>query len=349
MPVQKKPQDFASASFDRRHVDLLRERYGLSSLSDLLPILLEADSAVLLEVRSETSRKAILDSEGQRFLLKQVPWYADSDDWLTRRHRLCRAAGSTTPVPVLRQTVDGADYVRMDGAAFEVWELVYGRRYSGTTDDLASAGEVLAAIHRADVPANETPMEDYRDLVADHVDLAEGVAGDGQRVVVDQLARAAARAALSVRAEAWEQLGATVVHGDFNPWNLVFSSVEVASVVDWDNADVGPRLRDLVEGALTHGAIRFLEDSTNYVVPFRADVDNSRVAPFIRAYFAAAPPLSDAELACLPAVVELVHVELAALAVVRGELSDRSTDYVRDWPRSQGAPLVQLLMDAGRR
>lgn len=333
MPVKEKPRAMPSAGFDDRQLSVLTEVYGMEGVDALLPIILDGTHASMLDVRSETSRKALLEHDQRTWFVKQIPWYADDPVQLTRRHAAVTVLAERTGlVPRLLSTPDGCTSVRVDGAAFEITEYRRGRRFTGSLAQVRAAGAALARLH--DCALDVEPVEDYRDLVADHVRLAHQVTGSGGPAkLLAVLDSAAAALPAFLPDEAWSRLPRTFTHGDYNPWNLVFGADDdVLAVVDHDNCDTGTRLRDLVEGWLTHTAVGYRGDSTSFAVPFRCTPDDEHSAAFLTGYFGSGTrPLSADELQCLPGVVRAVHVELVALAALRGEIGDESAAEVAAW------------------
>ncbi|TWP50434.1 phosphotransferase [Lentzea tibetensis] len=343
MPVAQKPK--ALTGFDDRHLHALRVAYGLADVDALLPVIMDGEFASLLDVRTETSRKALLEDELGTWFVKQVPWYADDEAELARRHALTRQLASTGLVPRKRKTVDGLGWTRIEGAAFEVTEYRRGHRFDGSARQVRAAGSALATLHDCPI-SHDGPAEDYRSLVAKHVRLAEEVGAPPRLRAVLRECEAALPAQLPD--DVWHALPQTFVHGDYSPWNVVFGPGDVLAVVDFDNSDVGSRLRDVVEGVLTAAGVRYQGDSTNFARPFRCELDEGLAAAFLAGYLGTTlTPFTEAELSCLRGVVRAVHVELVALAVLRGEIDDESADEVAAW-QADPPDLAALVADVRR-
>jgi Ser/Thr protein kinase RdoA (MazF antagonist) len=343
VPVAQKPK--ALSGFGDRHLHALRVAYGLSDVDALLPVIMDGAFASLLDVRTETSRKALLEDELGTWFVKQVPWYADDETELARRHALTRQlAGRTGLVPQTKRTLGGLGWTRIDGAAFEVSEYRRGYRFDGSARQVRAAGSALATLH--DCPIEHSgPAEDYRDLVAKHVRLAEKVSESRRLLAV--LRECEVRLSGHLPDQIWHALPQTFVHGDYSPWNVVFGTDGVIAVVDFDNSDVGSRLRDVVEGVLTAAGVRYQDDSTNFARPFRCELDEELATAFLHGYLRTTRnPFAESELACLGGVVRAVHVELVALAVLRGEIDDESADEVAAWqanPPDLAALVAEVL------
>lgn len=333
MPVKEKPKTTPWPGFDDRQLRALTEAYGIDGVDALLPIVLDDTHASMLDVRSETSRKALLEHDRRIWFVKQLPWYADDPVLLARRHAaVTELADRTGLVPRLLSTTDGRTSVRVDGATFEITEYRRGGKFTGSLAQTRAAASALARLHGCALGAE--PVEDYRDLVADHVRLAHEVTGNGgPATLLAVLDSAAAELPALLPEESWSRLPRTFTHGDYNPWNLVFGADnDVIAVVDHDNCDTGTRLRDLVEGWLTHTAVSYRGCSTSFAVPFQCIPDDERSRAFRTGYFGiGTPQLSADEIECLPGMIRAVHLELVALAVLRGEIGDESAGEVAAW------------------
>jgi Ser/Thr protein kinase RdoA (MazF antagonist) len=331
MPVRAKPSTPDYFSLGERLLAVLTENYGLRGADAFLPILLDGDTATLLEVRSTTSRKALVDDDLGTWFVKQVPWYADDE-------RRLRFAGEVTGwlsrhtdlVPAVRPALDGQGWLRLPtGEAYVLAEYRPGLRYRRRPAQVRAAGVALAGLHECPVP-DGGPGEDYRDLVADHLDLARRLAGPGAGGVLDLMAEWVARMRELLPDPLWARLPAGLVHGDYNPCNVLFTGDDtVAGVVDFDNCDTGTRLRDLVEGVVTFTALSYVDDTTSFARPFRCEPDPGAAARFVDGYLATAPALGDDERAALPGLVTGVHCELVSLGVLRGEVGDADLDTLR--------------------
>src|SRR5918911_3060068 len=99
MPVKPKPSTPDYFNFDERALVMLADAYGLDGADAFYPILLDGETCTLLEVRSATSRKMMLEDRGRRLFLKEIPWYANDPGQLAWSHALqLRLADEGAPV-----------------------------------------------------------------------------------------------------------------------------------------------------------------------------------------------------------------------------------------------------------
>lgn len=331
MPVREKPVFKDFLNLDDRVLGLVADRYGLPGVDCFLPILLDGDRCTLLDVRSETSKKAVLETGARKYFLKQIPWYCDDPARIAMATRLqegLRRAG--LPVPRLVPTVDGDLWTSFRGESFVLFDYVPGLRYRGDRAQRRAAAQVLARLHRSPVAVDAVSAEDVFTLAADHVTLLRKVVPGAAEAALafEELLLPLERRA---RDAGFGELPATAVHGDFNPWNLLFAADHrVSAVVDFDNCDVQSRLHDVAEAVLTLCVLRYAEDSTNFAARQPATVDWAAVTDFLVAYEEVAP-LSDRERECLPFALGAVWTELICLGLLR---HDFGPDAVDRWRRT---------------
>ncbi|MFD7712653.1 phosphotransferase enzyme family protein [Streptomyces sp. NPDC059786] len=335
--MREKPLFRDLLNLDDRVLGLVAERYALPEADCFLPVLLDGDRCSLLEVRSDTSKKAMVEAAGERYFLKQIPWYCDSPEQIavsTRIQEGLRRAG--VPVARLRPTRDNRLWTSFGGESFVLFDCVEGLRYRKTPGQDAFAARTLAQLHRAAVMVDGAPAEDVFTLAADHIGLLRSVvpAAAGAASVLEELLAPAERQA---RSAGFDALPVTAVHGDFNPWNLLFTEdQQVAAVVDFDNCDVASRLHDVAEALLTFCVVRYADDTTNFAFNQARTVDRSAVDAFLT-HYEEVWPLTPTERACLPPALGAVWIELTCLGLLRGDFTldclDRHVDIFRQLTR----------------
>lgn len=333
MPALEKPKSPDFFNFDDAALQAISAAWSLPDCHELFPIALEHETCTLLQVRSSTSRKAILPQGQSRYFLKEVPWYARSDEQLatsyTLQVALARAADLTLP-PLL--TGSGLPYLDFRGTRFTLTPFRESARFVGSPAQIESAGIALGRMQRCQVALPRALREDYFSLVGAFVQLAQRQV-DGAvethallALLSETLERERARAA----EQGWSELPDTAVHGDFNPWNLLFrADATVLAIVDFDNCDLGPTLRDLAEALLMFCGVEYARDTTGFARPFHIDLQLAAASRLLAGYeYARGAPLDSRERACLQPVVRAVIIEIAALGMLRGEIDsarDRAT------------------------
>lgn len=325
MPVKRRPSRYHQP-IGARELDAILEAYGLGSRYAAHHVLFEQPAPVALGARTRTARKIFIDTPAGAFFLKQIPWYCDEpslnrfrQDWTEQLH----AAGVLVPKPM--RTCSGQAWAEVDDARFTITGAIVGSAWAGGEVPLEAAMRLLASLHAVKPQRPELATnEDYFDLVADHIalaqDLLEESGADPSLRLKAAFAPLLARARDQALAAGWNDLPRTGIHGDFSPWNIVLSGDgRRALACDFDNADHGQRLHDIVEAMFSFGLLRYREQSTNFDGEARFAPIGAAAAP-LRLY-QGIEPLEQAELDCLPAVGEAFAIEVYCLGLMRGDFS----------------------------
>jgi Ser/Thr protein kinase RdoA (MazF antagonist) len=91
----------------------------------------------------------------------------------------------------------------------------------------------------------------------------------------------------------------TIIHGDFQPSNVIFQGDEAIALIDFGNAALSYRTYDLARAILSFSTLRPDYSSQSDLDPW---LDMNRVKAFFRAY-QADMPIGEAELQAVPALI----------------------------------------------
>ncbi|MCJ7796596.1 MAG: phosphotransferase, partial [Thermoleophilia bacterium] len=177
-----------------------------------------------------------------------------------RRHLL--AEGIPTAAPIA--AASGDTWVLADGRAFDLYPFVEGHSFGRSRTELIDAAQVLARLHR--VAADYSARGSYNPIPTQFANAAPEVSGsermDDPEVMLaafEHLARHdpalacavehARRLSQAYDASVYRALPRWLIHGDYHPGNLLYSSSgRVAGVFDFDWACEHTRSRDLADG-----------------------------------------------------------------------------------------------------
>ncbi|MFD5485776.1 phosphotransferase enzyme family protein [Streptomyces virginiae] len=330
--VMKKPPRLAYFNFEESLLSQVAHDYSLADNIRFCPILLDGDHCTLIDVRSATSKKMVLESSGEWLFLKQIPWYCDDQTMDFALEWQVQLAGSGFSVPVVRQRRSGERVLRVTGNRLVLFDYVWGTRYQGRQDEQVAAAACLGRLHSLEGPSTG-PHGDAFDTAADHIQLARELVGEAPSVssALDRMQLLVDSWRDHATLHGWHNLPQRAVHGDFSPWNLVYHpDGQVEAVLDFDNAHLGPVIRDLVEALLTFCCVRYAHDSTSFATTPPDALPVKQATAMLRAY-EAERPLTDEEHGCAPEVAGAVAVELGCLGLIRGDYSTDSIEQLISW------------------
>ncbi|MGI2792248.1 phosphotransferase [Bacillus cytotoxicus] len=201
----------------------------------------------------------------------------------------------------------------MNNKKFVVFEYLNGRRFTGKIEEVRNAAFALAKMN-SELPVGNN-RTDYFKIIEDQIDIINfGEYSDFKTYLLEFINNINNKFSIN----GFHNLEHVILHGDFNKWNLVFhpSNDEVLGVLDFDNIDCGPRIRDLSEAILSFGAICYKKDSTNFTEEIYSRDNFVYAKEFYKAYNHLSD-LSELERCFLPDLIKIVFLELVTLGLIR--------------------------------
>lgn len=320
-----KPLDTTIGTFSDDQLDRVMHAFGATPFW-VLPFLSVNDEIIDLRRRTETARKAIIEHEGQALFLKELPWYCADVEFAAFQQRFqngLRQHG--IPVPDTLNTLDGTGFFhdRQTGSLFTLQLYTDAAVWDGSPWQVEAAGRMLARLHTVSATVELPRLPAMRNVFGSASALIsllhDGWTGPGREDVHD-LADSAMNVVERCHTDAINAgYGRVVlgVHGDYNPFNLLFDTGErsVVGVVDFDNACVDDPAHDLGEAVVRFAWMRYRGLSSMYgEVP--ETFDQAAIDCLLTSYTAADNRLLDHCLPILAEVITAVSLELAAIGLL---------------------------------
>jgi Ser/Thr protein kinase RdoA (MazF antagonist) len=217
------------------------------------------------------------------------------------------------PTPKLIRTSEGNLYVHSEGRTWELYEYIPGEPFRA--DNLAqtkSAAKLLARFHK--IAAGYHAKADagsYRKIdlgtVAGMIDqfkeqVKEGLKASTLGTLVEPGITSIIDAQAELVLNGIQSLSGsllTIIHGDFQPSNVIFRGDDAVALIDLGNAALSYRSYDVARAILAFSTLRPDYSSQSDLDPW---LDMNRVKAFFRAY-QADMPISDAEIQAMPALI----------------------------------------------
>jgi Ser/Thr protein kinase RdoA (MazF antagonist) len=190
-------------------------------------------------------------------------WVVD-DAWFVkmwRRHeppqrldllRDLAAAGLPVPAPIT--TVAGGLHGTLRGRPYAVFPYVHGR--TASRDDWRQTAQALKRVHSLEYVDLPPTTMDEPEIWRLREYLDHPWIDDRRQEVAASIVRLE-RAIERARRKTVQQV---VCHLDFGGFNLILDDDEVAAIVDWDQAVIGPREHDVWIAAEGEGCESFLAE-----------------------------------------------------------------------------------------
>jgi len=311
----------------------------------VLPFLNVSGDAILITRRSETARKAIvlLDNK-QLIFIKEIPWYCSSKDFVVYQTQMLKSLYENgSKVPKIIPSIEGALFTILDyglGESFLlVQDFIVGETWNGSLTEALKASHQLAILHEQMehyYKKNESIYYPVSNSFSKSLEMLKvaldsiNEKGVSNICDFDSYYKYAVDKIESFRDEAYREGYSDIlfpIHGDFNPWNLVFTNdKEVKSILDFDNSALSNPIRDVVEMILVFCVFKYKKNSTRFeTAPSFFDI--SLALAMIKEYF----KNSDYKFYDLmPPLASTVCIELIALAVARYDFVEYTDLYKID-------------------
>ncbi len=233
---------------------------------ELVEVLSHYNIGVIHQVKPLTAGnkrapKMVITSEKGQFLLKRRPKGKDDLYRVAFAHAVqTHLAKKGFPVAALRATSDEKNTIlQRDGHLYELFEFVSGTRYDGKAETTVDTGRQLARFHEylTDFASEWKPLRgSFHDSSVVRRQLktigADKMTGPDRKLqeLAERLMSLYNRSSVRVNELGFDSWSEQVVHGDWHPGNMLFSSGKLIAVLDFDSVKFAPAVTDLANGML---------------------------------------------------------------------------------------------------
>jgi Ser/Thr protein kinase RdoA (MazF antagonist) len=318
--------------------------YGITEPWVVLPFLNIEGRGIAVNRRSETARKAIIKTDSELLLLKEIPWYCSNLPFVKYELNLqeeLRSAG--LPIPPIRRTPRNDMFITMIRDSSEKFlfmqPFILGKSWNKSPQKTFNSGKELASLHLASQTSScafdrDAPRGNIFDLAVRMIDVGKVEIADKKETIRPDdihilnsyvnyaLERVESCRRVSVD-RGYEAL-CIPVHGDYNPWNLIFREEDekVNAILDFDNTIIDNPVHDLAEALAEFSYFTFRHQKTRYEgVPDK--IEEAIFLDFLRGYADVAPQLINMVKLYLSEAFCVIAIELFTLGIVRGDYEFR--------------------------
>lgn len=253
---------------------------------------------------------------GRYFLRRRSPFFSsDSTDFELQLIEYILKLGF--PTPKLIHTSEGGIYFHKDGRTWELYEYLSGEPFQA--ENLAqtkNAARLLARFHmvaagyqakegavssavsnrKIDMGTVSGMIEEFKEQAKEELKTSTlgTLVEPGITALIDAQAELVLKGILTLSGSLL-----TIIHGDYQPSNVIFRGDEAIALIDFGNACLSYRTYDVARAILSFSTLRPDYRSQSDLDPW---LDMNRVKAFFRAY-QAEMPISDAEIQAMPALI----------------------------------------------
>jgi len=245
-----------------------------------------------LDVGSAQTPKKIIVSDRNKFVLKRRPKGKDDKYLVTFAHAIqTHLQEKDFPVPNLVTIHDQkGTALYMGNHAYELFYFVQGSRYDNSNQQARDAGRQLGRFHQylRNFASKWKPLRGtFHDSapVRGHLKSISSERGPGGsdiilREVIESLMTHYNKASVHVNSMGFDSWPEQIVHGDWHPGNMLFSSQAVTAVLDFDSVKVAPAVTDLANGLLQFSIVSGRPNPADWP----AYLDQAKLAEFLAGY-----------------------------------------------------------------
>jgi len=255
----------------------------------------------------------IITSAGRYFLRRRHPFFSKASiDFELGLIEYLIAKGF--PTPPLIHMKDGSTRVEAFGRNWEIYEYVPGEQFDATNfSQIRSAAQLLARFHKnaagykGDAYVGAKRVIDFNravkfiDIFEEDIAARKSAYGITIMFLAPSLIsffRSQAKLVLK-GIMPLSSLPPAIVHGDFQPSNVIFRGDEAAALVDFGDSGLSYRAYDVAKAVLRFSSLRTDYDNQGDMYSF---MDLKRASTFIGAYQEKLP-LSSLEINAIPALL----------------------------------------------
>lgn len=272
---------------------------------------------------SFTSRKVIIHTDKGAFFVKEKPLYCDSE----YSRRLSAdfqnfLSQKLIFIPGVIPTCNNQYYVKFQSRHYFLTIYKPGRIFNGSLDDTK---QLCSALLKFQSVAKKFDFqkkgykksESYHVLDVSHL-IKRYCKNDIDHCVFLKIEKIIRE--LTKKYKKNHNKSYIVSHGDFAPFNVIFTGQKVAAINDFDNTNILPRTHDMAELLVTSSLINYIAPVTNcrkpvFIKPTKKTFE--AILKFYKKNFS----LSKGEILLFPTLVKIVWLEILLLTVVKEDYS----------------------------
>jgi Ser/Thr protein kinase RdoA (MazF antagonist) len=240
------------AHFTSRELALVLSHYDIGIIQQIKPLV----------AGNRGAPKQIIISDTGRYLLKRRAKGKDDRYRVAFAHAVQQhLKDKNFPVSRLICNRDEKNsFLELDNHIYELFEFVNGTRFDGKIESVVDCGSSLAKFHLflKDFSFQPMPLKgSFHDSNAVRGYLKKigseknnDSSNDTLRKTTESLMTMYNNSSVNVNQLGYDEWPQQIIHGDWHPGNMLFSSGKVVAVVDFDSLKVSSILTDLANGAL---------------------------------------------------------------------------------------------------
>ncbi len=222
----------------------------------------------------------------------------------------------------------------LENHVYELFNFLQGDRYDGSAEVVIDAGRQLALLHSylCDFARQWKPLRNtFHDSIAvrrylNSIMRGQNRSSSGLQTTVRKLNWHYKRSGAAVNELGFTSWSEQIVHSDWHPGNMLFSSQKVVGVFDFDSTKIAPAVTDIANGVLQFSIVAGKPNPADWPAYF----DQAKLANFMAGYHEVITPQEDMLCALPDLMIETMIAEAVLPIATTGFFGHLSgTDFLK--------------------
>lgn len=235
------------AHFTSQELALVLSHYDIGIIQQIKPLV----------AGSKRSPKQVIVSDKGRYLIKRRARGKDDRSRIELAHFVQNILNEKKfPISKLIPTRDSnTTFLEIENHIYELFEFASGARFDGKKESVENAGLMLAKFHTYLKDCSLEPVQrrgcfhDSKSVRGHLKKISSDNDGDTHKTS-SSLMTVYNKSSTNVNQAGFDKWPCMIVHGDWHPGNMLFSSGKISAVLDFDSLNTAPIITDIANGAL---------------------------------------------------------------------------------------------------
>jgi hypothetical protein len=342
MLVEKKNIDTQFGMIPDEILNYVLSMYQFDNSWLVLPFINVNKKAIAINRRSETARKAVILYKSELYILKEIPWYCSNEEFVNYEVNFQMILKENRiPIPEIIKNSNEKLYTKINlmnqEKFFFLQRYIKGSSWIGLDENLKDSAKSLARLHNASMENRNKIIREYNPPKSSVFDLADKMLKVLEEVINEKKEKISAKVLIDLQAfcsyakeknqwaksfaikKGYDEISCPI-HGDFNPWNLIYDSnnSNITGIIDFDNSILDNPIHDVVEAILDFCFFKYKTQRMIFKgIPDEFNKHNAKV--FFEHYINECSEGSNKFNKYISEVAVAISIELISLGLVRGD------------------------------
>lgn len=302
----------------------------------VFPLISINEEVIELTRKTETSRQLLILIREELYVLKEIPWYCSEEKFTDYETNLQNFLKDYLPVPKIMKTLKQKLYANLGNKYFILQRYYESDNWNREVDKTYNAGKILGRLHKQSRKFyhKDAPQKNLFESSKEMLDLSFKIFSKMEKYEKNnrflEYYNRTNKLLNTMEYEAYQknyQKLKICIHGDYNPYNLLYNKEKVIGIIDFDNSCIDNPIHDISEGLVHFSYINYKPFTTYYHSP-PMEFNSNLFSSFLKGYLDEYPDTLKEVFKYLPETIATITYELSALGFVCGDYSAKQMRYL---------------------